>query len=642
MFCLQCGQQLPDEANFCNGCGRAARSAPAGAPNQPSRREPLYVPPPPPPAGANAAAVRPPTVEAVNPTGVSMYTRHGRDSGALVSVRGWSIPLGTVLAERFRLEGTLGRGTCGEVYLATDLAESRSIALKVIAFDPVAGPAAYEEVRRELVSRDRVNDFTHVLRSFATFTVPSFRGRFLLLIAMEWAPLGSLRQWLQEMRAEPEWRRQAGVEIFLQISQGLRVLHNAGLTHLDLKPENILMFGESQACTVKIADFEITPGAEQRIMNQAAPLPAGWSTFVYRSPEHAAVARQEDIQPAADIYSLGVILFELLDLHGKPPFDGSPDDLRRKHLEVAPPRLRELEEGLDAILKRCLAKKPEGRYPNAEGLVTALKAIYGNMVGRSACRVRPPTTTTSECAASSLPSLAAEEPAAAVSSGQTFVTNGIGMSLRLIPAGSFPMGSIRPGGPEGPIHKVTITKPFYLGVRLVTQAQYESIMGVNPAYFKAANRPIESVTWDEAREFCRRLSQAERCEYRLPTEAQWEMACRAGTTSDYPWGDAFSNEHAWCSLNSGKETHEVGTRMANPWGLTDMCGHLWEFCADWYGAYPAGEVTDPVGPETGSNRAVRGGSWSDGANDCRSAVRGRVDPGLRMNVFGFRVALILP
>ena len=224
------------------------------------------------------------------------------------------------------------------------------------------------------------------------------------------------------------------------------------------------------------------------------------------------------------------------------------------------------------------------------------------------------------------------------------VTNSIGMKLRLIPAGEFTMGS--PGtesdrSDNETQHRVSITKPFYLGVTEVTQEQYQKVMGTNPSQFQGPQNPVEKVSWAEAVEFCRKLSAmpAEKTAghvYRLPTEAEWEYACRSGTTTAYGFGDDRSGlgVYGW---GGGESTHPVGGKKPNAWGLYDMHGNVWEWCQDWYGDYPSGSATDPTGAPSGSYRVLRGGGWSSYARLCRSANRIRLTPESRDSRLGFRV-----
>ena len=226
--------------------------------------------------------------------------------------------------------------------------------------------------------------------------------------------------------------------------------------------------------------------------------------------------------------------------------------------------------------------------------------------------------------------------------GADIITNSIGMKLKLIQPGTFMMGSNEDVYPDS-VHQVTISKPFYLGVYQVTQREWQAVMGDNPSCFKDAKNPVESVSWDDAQEFCRKLSQKEGVEYRLPTEAEWEYACRAGTKTRYYWGGEFNDAYAWWDGNSGGQTHNVGTRKPNAWGLYDMSGNVLEWCEDWFEPYPSGPQTDPKGPSNGEYRVLRGGSWTAagflaGQVALGSAYRARVDPRVREYDFGFRVA----
>jgi formylglycine-generating enzyme required for sulfatase activity len=234
---------------------------------------------------------------------------------------------------------------------------------------------------------------------------------------------------------------------------------------------------------------------------------------------------------------------------------------------------------------------------------------------------------------------------AAQTVGKT-LTNSLGMEFIPIPAGSFIMGS-GADDPEAledekPAHRVTIGKPFHLGKYEVTQAQWDAVMEENPSRFKGRNNPVEDVSWDEAQEFIRRLNRKEgHGGYRLPTEAEWEYAARAGSTSAYGFGNDAGQlgRYAWYDGNSGKKTHPVGQKEANAWGLHDMHGNVEEWVADWYGDYSSAPATDPEGPASGSDRVFRGGSWCDAARNCRAAYRLDLTPIFRCVSLGFRLAL---
>jgi len=237
------------------------------------------------------------------------------------------------------------------------------------------------------------------------------------------------------------------------------------------------------------------------------------------------------------------------------------------------------------------------------------------------------------------------EPKSSPASLTLDLGKGVTMKLVLIRPGRFMMGSpdseLGRGDKEGPQHEVVIAKPFYLGVTEVTQAQYEAVMGTNPSQFKGPTNPVESVSWNDAVEFCRKLSEKTRKTFRLPTEAEREYACRAGSKTRFSFGDSESvlGEYAWYASNSGGKTHPVGQKKPNPWGLYDMHGNVAEWCADWYADYPKAAVTDHQGPASGTYRVLRGGSWYPTPDGCRSAFRNYGTPGIRYNVFGFRVVV---
>ena len=226
------------------------------------------------------------------------------------------------------------------------------------------------------------------------------------------------------------------------------------------------------------------------------------------------------------------------------------------------------------------------------------------------------------------------------------ITNSIGMQFALIPAGEFQMGSTGGGDNERPVHTVRISKPFYLGIHEVTQGQWEAVMGNNRSKFKGdANRPVETVSWEDVQQFIDGLNTREGdTKYRLPTEAEWEYAARAGSTTTYSFGDDSSQlgKYAWFGGNAGNTTHPAGKLQPNAWGLYDMHGNVYEWVQDWYDKYAAGPVTDPQGPASGWGRVVRGGSWSDDAWSCRTACRGGDAPGARNRILGFRLLRTAP
>lgn len=230
------------------------------------------------------------------------------------------------------------------------------------------------------------------------------------------------------------------------------------------------------------------------------------------------------------------------------------------------------------------------------------------------------------------------------------VIAGLNLELVWIGAGAFTMGSAAEeperNKAEGPRMLVTLTKGYWLGKTEVTQAQYEAVMGTNPSTLKTSgpDAPVDRVSWIDAMAFCRKLTEQEGTAghlpegyaFTLPTEAQWEYACRAGTTGSYV---GEPDAMAWHKNNSGETTHPVGTKKPNAWGFYDMSGNVLEWCLDWYGDYPGGAVADPTGPERGYYRMARGGSWRTDARQGRSAARSGGSAGRLDYTLGFRLAL---
>jgi formylglycine-generating enzyme required for sulfatase activity len=238
---------------------------------------------------------------------------------------------------------------------------------------------------------------------------------------------------------------------------------------------------------------------------------------------------------------------------------------------------------------------------------------------------------------------------------ESFPTN-----LVFIPPNTFTMGSpaneLGRSADEGPQMTVTLTRGFYMARYLVTQRDYLAVTGSNPSGFPGdLNRPVESVSWLDATNYCALLTEQDRTagripagsHYRLPTEAEWECGARAGTSTRYNYGDdpgatALSN-HAWYGAHGGVTTHPVGQKQPNAWGLYDMAGNVWEWCLDWYGPYAGGSISDPQGPASNAIgvKVIRGGAWESFESDCRSARRSTegVSPFIKDFIIGFRVVL---
>lgn len=229
-------------------------------------------------------------------------------------------------------------------------------------------------------------------------------------------------------------------------------------------------------------------------------------------------------------------------------------------------------------------------------------------------------------------------------SNGTLTVNGIKYNMVWVDGGTFRMGATSEQGSEisdeKPVHSVTLSG-YYIGKTEVTQVLWQAVMGSNPSYFEGDDLPVEQVSWDDCQEFIRKLNSLTGQNFRLPTEAEWEFACRGGNNSrGYKYsGSNYIDNVAWYDGNSGDKTHPVAMKSPNELGIYDMSGNVWEWCADWYGDYSSGRQTNPKGPYGGSYRVIRGGSWFICARGCRSSFRFNSFPSSRLDYLGLRLAL---
>lgn len=586
--------------------------------------------------------------------------------------------------EGWQLVEPLAFGEADETWRATDPSQTGAVAALTFVTDAEARKAVADQRKLYLDVFNLANvSGVLPLRSVyletdpPAFDSPHLSGYDLASLMWDW-------KWKYDT-AKPD----AALKLMKRVCDIVAGAHAVGIVHRDLKPSNIRLHPtEGGKFTVWVAQYGWGQTAAIRslmLSRGTTPRPEqlrlalrGAHTVLYAAPQ---VAKKEPPTPRDDVYSLGVVWYQLLRRapHAPAPIDTDwAEELAAAGVTDSQARL----------ISACLSTRPDKRPESAAHLAELLAEVVvappagtdgSKLMPIKAQSADPPTgwdmMPLSATAGSSSGAKAAgpvsggtrgSRPGLAAAVGSTgpgygglpkMVTNSYQISFALIPPGTFEMGSDpeEPGRREheGPKHTVTISRPFYLGVFPVTQEQYERVTGMNPAVFHKGKgggpaHPVEHVPWEEAMEFCKRLTATNEEKkqgraYRLPTEAEWEYACRAGTTTPYWCGDKFTPDHGhYAAAGKAGLTAPVGLHPANPWGVCDTHGNVQEWCADWYDEYyyfdcPA---RDPQGPAQGMLRSVRGGCWSSFGTDCRSAARRGHDPASPGNTVGFRVVLV--
>jgi formylglycine-generating enzyme required for sulfatase activity/tRNA A-37 threonylcarbamoyl transferase component Bud32 len=553
-----------------------------------------------------------------------------------------------------------GMGGMGQVFRAWDRDNNRVVALKLIRHDYLDN--------EQVIAR-----FLHEGQAARGLSHPNIvavydAGRFedTLFLAMEFLSGTNLCEYVKQQQQRKLSVAEA-CDYIMQAALGLQYAHERGLVHRDIKPGNLMRTDEGQ---IKILDFGVALMADASRITESCDL---LGTIDYISPEQATDSRHVDIR--TDIYSLGCTFYHLLA--GQVPFAGTHPAVRAlRRITHDPPPISDLSRPLALVLVRMLARDPDDRFQTPGELAEALVPFVQS----------GPTSQSEALIQGQLPENGETPPTAAplslVGSRRADlpreIVNSIGMKFVLIPAGTFLMGS--PEGEEGhstdegPQHEVEITRPFYLGVYPVTQAQWRALMGNTPSYFCASgggedevrgmdtdDSPVEQVSWEDVAAFLNALASLEEerergRKYRLPTEAEWEYSCRGGARSysAFHFGISLSSTEANFDGNHPhggaargpylERTCMVGSYRPNGFGLYDMHGNVFEWCADWYDAdyYHRSPEYDPPGPAEGSGRVIRGGCWGISGSFCRSASRYRYAPGSRRSIVGFRAALVLP
>ncbi len=503
---------------------------------------------------------------------------------------------------------------------------------------------------------------------------PFVHGYDLAGLMLEW-------KWRYDT-AKPE----AALKLVRRLASIVAKAHEKNTVHRDLKPSNVLLHPtEGGKFTMWVTDFgwgqiesvralELAKGGPRGEQQRLAA--RGAATSLYACPQQV---KKEPPAPTDDVHAIGMIWFQLLkrDPQAAAPFGTEwIEELRPAGFTDSQAR----------VLQACLSTRADKRPKTAAALIEALSSVTvaeanpttGALDGsrlislKSQSSMHTPVTTargksySAEAAAQSAAAMLARAgggpltaggPGSSSSGGPVrLVKNSIGMTFVRIPPGVFQMGDDTSGRSfEGPAHVVKITRPFYISVTPVTQAQYEAVKGKNCSRFNkhhggGPEHPVEHCTWDQAFRFCDKLArmpeeQIHRRSYRLPSEAEWEYACRAGTTTDFSCGDKLTGREALFATSghkqSGKSTTPVAQFLANAFGLYDMHGNVQEWVNDWFDEYYYFESpeADPPGPKAGQLRCVRGGCYGMLPIDCRSAARRGHAPDSASETIGFRVIM---
>jgi formylglycine-generating enzyme required for sulfatase activity len=540
------------------------------------------------------------------------------ESTSLIPLKRFNI---SDVIDGFKLTARLGSGGWGQVFRATR--DGQTKALKIMHPELSQNRGVLDRFKAEISTLIRLPVHPNLVR-IEGFGYCITQNCWYLV--MDYIDGPTLDGYLKTNGA-----MSAGLvkSVFQPVAEALGAAHAIGIVHRDIKPRNI-MFRNADNKLVLI-DFGLAIDSNGSGITQV-----DGKTVSFAAPEQL---RGRSADSRSDVFSLAATMHFALEYADRDRRE--PDHFSAAN---APAELR------DAMV-RSMASWGE-RFAHAGELALVMKKLTQEKLEEQ--RRADEKAEAERQAAIVEEQRRVAAPKVELPKTRTFdLGNGVNMEMVLIPAGTFMMGS-----PDSEAdrddnetqHQVTISKPYYLGKYPVTQAQWQQVMGNNPSHFKGDKLlPVESVSWDDTQSFCLKLKEITQAPFGIPTEAQWEYACRAGTTTPFHFGSHLNGRQANCdgTVPYGTDTEgpylekttPVGKYPANAWGLYDMHGNVWEWCSDWYGDYPTGSVKDPSGPATGSDRVFRGGSWGDGAVICRSASCGGNFPSDRSNDLGFRVAL---
>lgn len=562
----------------------------------------------------------------------------------------------TLQSGKYRIIKKLGQGGFGITYLAENTLLDGKVAIKEFFFkeycerdDSTSYVTVPTSSNRETVLRFK-QKFIKEARTIFKLNHPNivrildvFEENGTAYYVMEYIEGESLGDMVKRRGAIPEAEALGYVK---DAASALVYIHSKNINHLDIKPGNLMKRKENGR--VLVIDFGVAKQYDLATSQGTTTTPVGIS-HDYSPVELYRKNGEQSFSPQSDVYALAATLFKLLT--GNTPPEAI--EILSEGLPVA--ELQEKHISRPVISAIAMAMK--GRHERTQSIAEFVSNLE-NRANKSKKHIFKSGWLWAVVVAVTIVAIWLMVPfnkgASSDNSSndsiytpkiKTFYANGVPFEMVEVRGGTFRMGATSEQGCdaydwEKPVHSVTLSG-YYIGKTEVTQALWKAVMGSNPSYFKGDDLPVENVSWDDCQVFVRKLNSLTGQNFRLPTEAEWEFACRGGNNSlgyKYSGSDNIDNV-AWYDGNSGDKTHPVATKSANELGIYDMSGNVWEWCCDWYGDYTSGALTNPKGPESGSLRVIRGGGWNIFARCCRSSFRHFNFPTHRNYILGLRLAL---
>ena len=542
----------------------------------------------------------------------------------------------TLQGGKYRIIEKLGQGNFGITYLAEDTSLESKVAIKEFFFkeccerdDSACNVMTIPAwCNREIVERSK-QKFIKEARTIFSLNHPNivrildvFEENGTAYYVMEYIEGESLGDMVKRRGAIPEAEALGYVK---DVASALEYIHSKNINHLDIKPGNLMKGNEDGR--IIVIDFGVAKQYDAVTSEGTTTTPVGIS-HGYSPVEQYSKNGVQTFSPQSDVYALAATLFKLLTGNTPPEAieilsEGLPvDELQEKHIS---------RHVISAI-----AMAMKGRHERTQSVAE----FISNLSGDATVVITDPQPDDSDSTEVGL-----ERKEIKAKSAKTFMVGGVSFDMVWVEGGTFHMGatseqSENAWDDENPVHSVTLSG-YYIGKTEVTQALWKTVMGSNPSSFKGDNLPVECVSWDDCQEFIRKLSALTGQNFRLPTEAEWEFACRGGNNSrGYKYsGSNDIDSVAWYKDNSGGNTHPVATKLSNELGICDMSGNVWEWCSDWYDKYSSGLLVNPKGPYDGTTHVDRGGSWISDAGHCRSSIRNYCSPVARYCYLGLRLSL---